>query len=415
MCFSQKSPETHYPNRFKNEKPDTNMGEIIVDEETFLASFGEYNYKMAKKYFAACELNKQIKNFSEITRRINHSTKDVSKKSVSEWLQGRQTPTAIKSLNFLKSINLMPLRKSNNSKFLLFTELSAFLFGDGHLMKHLGGLMLSGSKPDLEKIGSKLAALYDINLSLKHNRANSTITKIKNGKISKQNVNGSCWNLYVGSSPLARLLYLAGVPIGDKVSISTKLPEWVMKGNRETKRTFLSVLFGNELQCPYIRAKNAFTCAQLGFHKIECKENDLRLFLTQIKLLLSKLGISSSSIAVENGRTIRKDGNRSMKLYFSIDSHSPNILRLFKEISFKYAEEKQRRFAKAVETFLQKSEWLKREWELYEKVMRMHESGLGRRTIFKLLQLPQKYFYRINAWIHYGHKPLYYSERSLFT
>jgi hypothetical protein len=107
MGFSQKSPEAYYPKRFKSEKPDTSMGELIVDEETFLASFGEYNYKMAIKYFAACELNKQIKNFSEIARRINHSTKVVSPKTVCEWLQGRQTPTAIKSLNFLKAINLI--------------------------------------------------------------------------------------------------------------------------------------------------------------------------------------------------------------------------------------------------------------------------------------------------------------------
>ena len=52
--------------RFKKQKFDTNLEKIIVDEETFLASFGEYNYMMAKKYLAAFELNNTIKNFSEI-------------------------------------------------------------------------------------------------------------------------------------------------------------------------------------------------------------------------------------------------------------------------------------------------------------------------------------------------------------
>ena len=115
-----------------------------------------------------------------------------------------------------------------------------------------------------------------------------------------------------------------------------------------------------------------------------------------------------------NCRTIKKSGEHSMKLYFSIDSHAPNILCLFKKLPFKYAEEKQTKFANSVETFLQKSAWLKQEWELYEKVIMLHDSGLGRRTIFEKLQLPKEYFYKINHWIHYGQKPLYYTKRACF-
>jgi len=44
----------------------------------------------------------------------------------------------------------------------------------------------------------------------------------------------------------------------------------------------------------------------------------------------------------------------------------------------------------------------------------MHSQGLGRRKIFKKLELPKKYFYKINAWIHYNQKPLYYEEKLMF-
>jgi tRNA-splicing ligase RtcB len=209
-------------------------------------------------------------------------------------------------------------------------------------------------------------------------------------------------------------LYLAGAPAGDKVSNSTRVPFWIKGQGQKLKRAFLSVLFGNELQCPYIRAKNAFTSPQLAFHKIESKKEDLQIFLSQVKNLLSEFGISTSPIAAENCKTIRKDDSVSKKLYFSIYSHGPNILRLFKEIPFKYAAEKQRRFVKVIETFLQNSQYLEKEWALYEKVMQMHDDGLGRRTTFKRLQLPQKYFYKINAWIHYGNKTLYYDGKNLF-
>lgn len=398
-----------YPKQFKKKKQDIFMEETIVDEETFLASFGEYNYRMAKKYLVACELNKQIKNFSEIARQLN-----CSPKTVCGWLRGRQTPTAIRALTFLKSIKLMPLKESFVNEFILFTDLAAFLFGDGHLNKQLGSLILYGQKTDLENISIQLNKFYSINSKLVYNVSNSTITKIKNGVIIKSNPSGFCWRLPVNNSALTRLFYLAGVPAGDKVSISTRVPEWVMNGNKDTKRTFLSVLFGNELQCPYLRAKNAFSCSQFALHKIERKEKDLRIFLLQLKSLLKEFGISSSHISSENCRTIKKSGEHSMKLYFSIDSRAPNILRLFKELPFKYAEEKQTKFANFVKTFLQKSAWLKQEWKLYEKVIKLHNSGLGRRTIFKKLQLPKKYFYKINAWIHYGQKPLYYTKKAIF-
>jgi len=130
--------------------------------------------------------------------------------------------------------------------------------------------------------------------------------------------------------------------------------------------------------------------------------------------LLKEFEISTSPITFEKSRTIKKDGNRSMKIYFSIDSHSPNILRLFKEIPFMYAKEKQERFTKEVDKFLKNSEHLNNEWKLYEKVMQMHSQGLGRRKIFKKLELPKKYFYKINAWIHYNQKPLYYEEKLMF-
>jgi hypothetical protein len=395
---------------YKGQKSTFAMGEVIVDEETFLASFGERQYQIAKKYLAACELNKHVKNFSEIARQT-----DYPKTTVAYWLTGKTIPIAIKALNSLKSLNLMPLIESNNKEFVLFTESAAFLFGDGHLMRHLGACTLFGQKADLEDIALKISKIYGLKPKVNFFHTDSTITKISNGKITKTRSAGSCWRLNLNCSPLARLFYLAGVPVGDKVSISTRMPIWVMNGGKETKRAFLSVLFGNELQCPFIRAKNAFTCAQLAFHKIESKKEDLKIFLKQIKILLTEFGISTSRIAAEKCRTIRKDGNRSMKVYFSIDSHGPNILRLFNEIPFKYDKGKQGRFAKSVKTFLQNSQNLKYEWHLYEKVMKMHENGLGRRTIFKKLQLPQKYFYKINAWIHYGYKPLYYNEKLLFV
>jgi len=395
---------------FKKQKLNVNMGEIIVDEEIFSALFVKTWQQNAVKYFKVIELYKTINNVSEIARRISHS-----KKTVQEWLSGKQTPYIVKAIDELKRNSLLPLRENHKSKtFNMFIELFAFVYGDGSLKRNLGGVDLFGQKKDLMLLKNRIDRMFSFRTRISIVNSPSIITTERNGVIYKREINSFGYRLSINSAQLAKLLYLAGAPKGDKITQGVSIPSWLMNASRETKRRFLSVLFGNELQCPCIRAKNAFSCAQLGFHKIEAKERDLHAFLKQIKLLLNEFGISTSHIAAEKCRTIRKDGNRSMKLSFLINSHSPNILRLFNEIPFKYDEGKQRRFAKAVETFLENSQHLKYEWHLYEKVMNMHKNGLGRRTIFKRLQLPKKYFYRINAWIHYGQKPLYYVERLLF-
>jgi len=365
--------------------------------------------KNINQYLHAIELSKTVSNKSEIARIINQANR-----TVQSWIKNEQIPIAVRAINELKENNLLPLVENNNSDaFNLFVEIFAFIYGDGSLKKDLFGFDLFGQKQDLSLMKREFEERFDFKTKIIANKTVGEITKENKGIIFTRPVVGSVYRLRVYSSQFAKLLYLAGAPKGDKVAQPTSVPSWLMNSSKETKRRFLSVLFGNELQCPQLRAKNAFTSPQFGLHKIESKQSELKIFLEQIKQLLNEFGISTSPISFEKCKTIRKDGNHSMKLYFHIDSHSPNILHLFKEIPFKYAEEKQKRFEKAVQQFLKNSEHLKHEWKLYEKVLEMHSNGLGRRTIFKKLELPKKYFYKINAWIHYGNKPLYYEEREI--
>src|SRR3989344_1387111 len=385
------------------------MQNNIVTEEQLLASFGENQYNLANKYIGAINLKEKILNRSEISRIISHPNR-----SVQGWICGEHIPRPIRALQFLQSIRLIPLAENSNLEFILFTELVAFLFGDVHLMKHLGGFTLFGQKHDLEKIRSKIFNLYGISTKIKHHHSEGIIKKVKKDKVYSQVVKGSCWRLEVSNSPLSRLLHLAGVPCGDKVATAMKVPNWIMEGDEEIKRTFLGVLLGNELKYSKLRAKNAFDASSFGLHKIESEESSLKQFLEQIKNLLWAFGICTSNVTVDNSyKTIRKDGSFSKKLYFSINSHSPNIMRLFKEIPFIYADQKQQKFTSSAYYFSNNISNLKKEWEIYDLVIKMHESGLGRRRIFKKLNLTKNYFYKINSWLHYGSKPLYYDEREI--
>jgi len=386
------------------------VNKIVVNQEKFISIFSSKARKNTTQYFKAIELSENINNKSEIARIINQPVR-----TVINWLSEEKIPCAVKASNELKSNGLFPLVYDDASdSFNLFVDVFAFVYGDGSVKKDFSGVILCGQKQDLILLKNKLDFVFSFNSKITLNKTSSKITKLNKGVIVNKTVIGSCHRLSIYSAQLAKLLYLAGAPKGDKVAQKVLVPYWLMNSSKETKRRFLGVLFGNELQCPQIRAKNAFNSPQFGLHKVENKKKDLKVLLGQIKQLLGEFGVSTSAIAYEKCRTIRKDGNHSMKIYFYIDSHSPNILRLFKEIPFKYAEEKQKRFEEAVHQFLKNLEQLKQEWKLYEKVIQMHSEGLGRRKIFRQLELPKKYFYKINAWIHYNQKPLYYDERKHF-
>ncbi len=387
------------------------MNKTIVDEERFLVMFSSKARQNLKQYFKAVNLYEKIKNKSEIARIVNQPNR-----TVISWLNREESPAALRAINELKFNNLLPLIENTGSgSFNLFVEIFAFVFGDGTIKKDLSGMDLFGQKNDLILLKNKLDEFFSFNSKIILSQTPGRITKENKNTVFIKTVVGSCYRLRIHSSQFAKLLFLAGAPIGDKVAQSTSVPLWLMNSSKETKRRFLGVLFGNELQCPALRAKNAFTSLQFGLHKIESKKKNLEMFLKQVKEMLNEFGVSTSPVASEKCRTIRNDGNYSLKLYFNIDSHSPNVLLLFNELPFKYAAEKQNRFEENVHQFLKNSEHLKRDWNLYGKVMEMHLCGLGRRTIFKKLGLPKKYFYKINSWLHYGNKPLYYEEKDIFN
>ncbi|MCR4369450.1 MAG: hypothetical protein NUV67_06100 [archaeon] len=392
--------------RFKLRDSISTVSNVIVSDGDFVSSYSEDSKIRAQKYFWALQLSKSTKNYSEIARQINEPNR-----TVHGWLSEGQTPWGIKGANKLKNANLLPLVADGSPHFKLFVEIFAFVLGDGTIGKDFSGVGLTGEKEDLEKLKRKIEANFGFTTELEKRETTSVTKKEIKGRHFTQNIVGSSYYLRIHSSPFARLLHLAGAPKGDKVVQSFKLPIWILNAPKEIKRDFLGVLFGNELQCPNIRAKNAFTSPQFGMHKVEGKEEAIVYFLNQLKDLLNEFGISSSKVCLDRSyKTIRKDGLISKKFYFGLDSHSPNIVRLFNEVPFKYASEKKARFADKVEQFFENSKHLQNEWEIYEKVMQMHSSGIGRRKIYKQLGLPKAYFYKINSWVHYGKKPLYYGE-----
>lgn len=129
-------------------------------------------------------------------------------------------------------------------------------------------------------------------------------------------------------SIIGSLLELAGAPRGRKTTIEFEIPEWIMNGSKDIKKAFLQALFDDEGS-----VEKRFLVS-LSLNKQYPYEENLLLFLNQIKKLLEDFGIDTVSVS------LRKTKNE-IKGVLRIT----NLLRLEKfanEINFNHVKRRER-------------------------------------------------------------------------
>jgi len=151
------------------------------------------------------------------------------------------------------------------------------------------------------------------------------------GKIRKCKSNkfGETYNLAINCSPISRILFLIGVPSGQKVLSNFEIPEWIKKDKKLFKRF----------------CQRVFTCEGGIMHELKRKSPQIRLemwkseklinkdnFLKDISKYLKKYFKIDSTITNRKAYNIRKDGiiTRPTKIYLLGES----VKTFSKEIGF---------------------------------------------------------------------------------
>ncbi|MBL7055628.1 hypothetical protein ISS07_01815 [Candidatus Woesearchaeota archaeon] len=141
----------------------------------------------------------------------------------------------------------------------------------------------------------------------------------------------SCYTLTVCNKKLATYFHSLGVPRGNKVCQPFTIPSWIYHGSDPIKRTFLSVIYGNEGSKPI---KNKWRI-QFVLSKNKKFVPDLLLFLNQIRTMLNHFDINTSHIQ------LRKQKNREFCGRFYITGKE-NLVTFYNKLEFSYASEKQK-------------------------------------------------------------------------
>ena len=140
-----------------------------------------------------------------------------------------------------------------------------------------------------------------------------------------------CYRVRICSKEFAKLFNYLGVPTSNKVFKPFLIPDWIYNGSDEIKKTFLSIIYGNEGSKPQDdRWRIQFVLSKNQEHVINLLE-----FLNQIRAMLAYFGITASHIQ------LRKQKDREFHGRFYIKGKE-NLLKFYKEIGFAFASEKQK-------------------------------------------------------------------------
>ena len=149
------------------------------------------------------------------------------------------------------------------------------------------------------------------------------------GKIRdcKTNKFGKTFNIGINCSPIARIFFLCGVPIGQKVLKNFLIPDWI-KNNKECFREFCKRAFTCEGTIMY-ESHRKFPQVRLDLWKKEGIKNN---FIFELGRYLNRHFNIKSTIRIQNSFNERKDGTitKPTRIYILGES----VLKFHKEIGF---------------------------------------------------------------------------------
>lgn len=274
-------------------------------------------------------------------------------------------------------------------------------FGDGGINKELAYYFICGKRHDLDVIKSYLSNIMSkTDIIITRNEANNTI-KLHNGK--ERIIAGyDTWILYIIDSSFAKLLYSLGLPKGQKVLQKTEIPEWIIKGNLEIKKAFLTAIFECEMQTHKVQfnhKRNKVDICPVSFsmNKVEEYKINLLDFFNQIRYITNELSIKTSEIEKFRPSIIRKDNKKTYSARFFVSTSAENTIQFSKMINYPFNKEKREALINATKEAKIKIKNMENQLEKYNNALELHKRGLNINKIAKIINIE---WHTANNWIN---------------
>ena len=195
------------------------------------------------------------------------------------------------------------------------------LFGDGHLQG-----------PTKWRIDFTSASIKELR---RFEKEFSKIFKVK-GKIRacKTNKFGTTFNYGINCKPISRILFLCGVPAGNKVLQPFKIPKWIF-GNKNYFRRFVQRLF----DCEGSATVSTRTIEIQMYKDQKLFNNGLKFFLGIKRGLNNYYDIHTTNPFTQKKVNTRKDGIKTKAIRLKI-RRLESVVKFAKYINFETASKR---------------------------------------------------------------------------
>ncbi|MCK4670527.1 MAG: ATP-binding protein [Nanoarchaeota archaeon] len=343
--------------------------DIIIDEQDIINTYDQRQQDQCRLYYQYLDL--KAKNPTWGYKRIAKAMgQNISK--TRWWHNGKHIPVPIKTTNWLKQKELLPL-KIDHSKLPVIAKVLGATFGDGGVFENLNGIFLSSSEKDaVEEFGRDLEHIFGLN-------------KNENSRVIEGGEYGHSWCYQNTNRNIIRFFLALGTPKGKKTNITLKVPKWIsLQDNLEDE--FFGSFFGGELGTPIIHKNgNHLTTLEIGITGKRGVDENRYEFLRQISSYLIRRNICTTSIY-----TRQLDENS--KIYrLQIGKKMDNVLQFMMNIKINYCKYKVERLYNAL------GQWAMLKKNKYQELIKR---GYGAEHAMKTLNLtPNSLYLLLN---HFG-------------
>ena len=286
-----------------------------------------------------------------INRKTNQNIKEISNQycvlynTLLRWKNGKRVPYGIKCLNFLKENGLLPYIPNERT-----ARIVGFLHGDGYLTHSLLSFdFISKERDLLLRMEKDVSEEFKVEGKLKKKRDIGDKEVIKGKEFI---VKDPTYELHFNNKAVCCLLFKLGVPRGKKIYQETFVPGWVMEGTLNIQKSFLQGLFDSELSNAQISTfkghKDNLSNPRMEMGKDINLQNNLKLYLNNVKTLLENFGILSKV------SYLRNYDKGKVSLTLSINNKLSNIYHFVDKIESYYNKNRMVYAEKTKELSLQK-------------------------------------------------------------
>ena len=339
--------------------------DTILGEQDIVRTFSEKDQQQYKIYNEFLEARSKHKNwgYKKLAKYLR-----LGEYKLRWWYSEKHKPKVIKTINWLKERDLLPLTTSNLKNKKISKIMGAF-YGDGGIFNNLNGLFLSSSELEVVKeFQNDIEDLFD----LKEN---------ENSRIIEGGEKGHSWCYQNTNRAIIRFFIALGVSKGKKTIQELFIPGWIYL-SQEYQDEFFASFLGSELGVPKIhKSQRSLHTLDLLITSKPIFENNRYEFFLAIKHYLESKGINCSDIKIK-----KIENTDRIKIRLLISTRYDNYKKFVDSIKLNYAKYKLEKLKRTL------SEFRAIKYSQYNKLI---EQNYSAETAMKLLNIDPKTLYSI--------------------